>query len=222
MGIYQSVVRFYGQVNRILKKNDFSEKSIQSVADKIEKFADDLERKLSKFSWFEKSKNADTTELSITVETSGDAIGDDTLADSMLNATVIDRGNVSFALASASSLAVAEGGETYFSTNSFSAVQGADFAVTKTVNKTGKNFQLSTEYLFAVDFEFIKDLNILRQKEKNVVTQKAEKLGTGNVAKVEFDASSKGQDTYVDVVADALAIEDTLSSTYVGADLFVA
>jgi hypothetical protein len=222
MNIYKTVMRFYGQVNRILKKNDFSEKSIEIVADKVEKFADNLERKLSKYSWFEKTKDDDTTKLSLTVETSGDAIGDDTLADSMLNATVVDRGNVSFALASASSLAVADGGETYVTTNSFAAVEGADFALTKTVNKTGKNFQLSTEYLFAVDFEFIKDLNVVMRKEKNIVTQKAEKIGTGNVALVEFDASSKGQDTYVDVVADALAIEDTLSSTYVGADLFIA
>jgi hypothetical protein len=227
MGIQTKVARIreqmrdcFSEVKQILKAGDFSEASIEFAVAKITAFADRLETAMARDRELRPFMQDDTP-MGLVAVTAGDAIGEHTYAESNLKAGLIDCGNVSIAYASATSIAAAEGGEggPFVSTACFSDVTGGDVAFTRTVNTTGENFAKSTQYLFAVDFEFLKDLDIEIGREANLVIDAYADVPDGNTAVVNFDVVAEGEDTAVSAVVDVLAIQDTLSSTYVGSEV---
>lgn len=207
-------------VSNLLKHERFSDDAIALAGQRISALADWLKERLEGTAWLARN-GQDDKPVGLIAETSGDAFGEHTYAKSEVNAAVIDYENVTFAIGKATSVAVAEGGATYASTASFSAVTGADLSVTRSFNVTGENFQKSTDFVLAVDFKFITDLNIDLGREFNVVNSRYADIPDGNVAQVGFDAYASGENTYVGVVADALAVEDALSSSYAGAEVLV-
>lgn len=207
-------------VSRLLKRQKFSEDAIEQAGDRISDLADRLEKQLAGNRWYVRNKHDDKP-IGLIAETSGDAFGEHTHASSNVKAAVIDKDNVSIAIGRATSVAVSEGGTTYTSTASFTAVTGADISVTKSFNMSGRNFQKSSEFVVAVDFKFLKDLNINLGREFNLVNRRYADIDDGNVARVSFDAYASGENTYASVVADALAVEDALSTSYASADVFI-
>jgi hypothetical protein len=231
MGIQKQVARIEKQiekqiktclndVKRMLNKGDFSESSIEKAVCKITAFADKLEKQLLKTKCLEFLMH-DDNDMQLLAQTAGDAIGEHTYAESNLKAGLMNFGNVSIAYASATSVAAAEGGPEFASTAAFADVTGGDVAFTRTTNITGQNFQKSTEYLFAVDFTFLKDFDIQLGHGCNRVINAHLDVPEGNTAIVNFDVIAQSEDTAVSVVADVLAVQDTLSSTYVEAGVAI-
>jgi hypothetical protein len=220
MNILRQVTKTFGQVQRLLKKGDFSDDAIDRAVHKIAHLADKLEYAMSK-SWFLKPLMQDDKPIALFAETAGDSIGEKTFAESHLKAGVMDFDNFSIAVASATSVAAAQGGAQFVSTASFASVSGADVSFTRAYNTTGANYSQSTELLFAVDFKFLKDLNLTLGRDRNIVTHKYADVPDANVARVEFNVVAEAENGAVDVVADALAIEDTLSTTYLGAEILI-
>ena len=209
------------QVSQILNRGDFSDSAIQSACAKIAAFADQMQSQLSKNKAFAPYSHDDTP-MALFAETSGDAIGDQTSAQSSLKAGLIDYKNVTIAIGTATSVAVAEGGAEVAATSAFTEVVGSNFALTKTYTATGDNWQKSTQALFAIDFKFLDDdINLSLSHEAQLLTDSRLSTSGGNVARVDFDVTARGTNTSVQVFADALAVEDTISSTYVAADLVV-
>ncbi len=209
------------QVSQILDQGDFSDASIATACAKIVKFADQMHSQLSKTAAFA-PYSQDDTPLALVAETSADAIGEQTLAQSSLKAGLIDYKNVTIALGTATSTAVAEGGAEVAATAAFTEVVGSNLVFTETYTGSGVNWQKSTQAVFAIDFKFLDDdICFALTREATLLTDSRLSTCGGNVAQAEFDVTASGTNTAVQVVADALAVEDTISSTYIGTDLLV-
>jgi len=209
------------QVSQILDQGDFSDSAIAKACDMIVKFADQMQSQLCKTKAFEPYSHDDTP-MTLFAETSADAIGEATSAQSSLKAGLIDYKNVTIAIGTATSTAVAEGGSEVAATSAFTEVTGSNFVYTDTYTGTGANWQKSTQVVFAIDFKFLDDaINLSLTREAEVLSDSRYSTGDGNVARVDFDVTASGTNTAVEVFADALAVQDTISSTYVGADLLI-
>jgi hypothetical protein len=217
-GLFQLTL---AQVNKVLDQGNFSDVAIARACEMISKFADLMNQTLSKVKAFAPYSHDDTP-MALFAQTSGDAIGEHTHSSSSLKAGLIDYQNVTIAIGTASSVAVAEGGAEVAATSAFTGVVGSNFVFTKSYTATGDNWQKSTQTLFAVDFKFLDDdINLSLSQEADLLTDS--RLGTsgGNVAKVDFDVTAIGGNSAVLTFADALAVADTISSTYVAADLLI-
>lgn len=207
------------QVSQILDQGDFSDTAIAKACSMIVKFADQMQSQLSKNKAFLPYSHDDTP-MALFAETSSDAIGETTSAQSSLKAGLIDYKNVTIAVGAATSTAVAEGGAEVAATSAFTEVVGSNFVCTETYTGTGSNWQKSTQTVFAIDFKFLDDdINLSLTREAALLTDSRLSTSGGNVAQADFDVTASGTNTSVQVFADALAIEDVISSTYVGADL---
>ena len=187
--------------------------------------------------WLPKTK--DVTDLTLSLEGEAVAVGADTVADGEMFARLIDKGAVSVAYGSATFSAVAEStGSEFAFASAFSDahVSGADFVISWTQHQT-LNLQsddgqfakdVSTTYVFAVDFEAWDlrggPITIDANKESLFQADLAwlADLIDGNVATFEFDVQAVGPDTYADVAASVLALEDELSSVAAAALLGIA
>lgn len=212
------VTSAFGQIKKILKTGDFSEKAIEKTISKVLKLADNLEKVLTKFMGGA-FLHDDDNGMAMSAQTGGDSVGEKTFAASSVKASIVDYGNVSIGFASATSVAVAEGGAEFAATATFTAVGGSDLVFTRTVNTKGANFSTSTEYLVAIDFKFLRDSNFKLARNKEIQKDAYADAAPGNTAIVDWDVSAHSTDTFVAVSADALAIANTISSTSITADL---
>lgn len=162
-----------------------------------------------------------TSGMAVSVIAGADAFGENTSSHIEANMRMFDRGLASFAVGSATSTAAANGQGAYAATYAQADVIGADLGQieTRQVASDDGSFMSTTTTFAAIDLKF--DLNNLGGGG----TQFSERSGsanpqvtvTGNVASFDVEASVEGPNSYVDVVADALAIEDAMSSTTVAA-----
>ncbi len=162
-----------------------------------------------------------TSGMAVSVIAGADAFGENTSSHIEANMRMFDRGLASFAAGSATSTAAANGQGTYAATYAQADVIGADLGQveTKQVASDDGSFMSTTTTFAAIDLKF--DLNNLggggTQMSGRPGSADPQVNVTGNVASFEVDAVVEGPNSYVDVVADALAIEDAMSSTTVSA-----
>jgi hypothetical protein len=212
---------FYATSAFILKKGLSSDRAFDKAVDKIEKLAEKLYNKMEKFA--PHMLTDDQSPMSLNAQVASDAIGTNTAAHSTLKAKLIDGPLVSVALASATSFAATEGGAEIAVSATFTNAPGADMAFTKVTKFSGKNFEAAREVMVAVDLQFWESPGFDFTRERNITSNRiVADVEDGNVATVKFHASAEGENTFVSVQTDALAVEDILSTSSISADLFIA
>ncbi|MEO3388482.1 calcium-binding protein [Mesorhizobium sp. CAU 1741] len=156
--------------------------------------------------------------LAVNVTVSADAFGEDTLADATLNITIIDRGLASFAFGTTTVLAAAQSpdpGSAYAITSTSVDIVGAEFIRTDQVaGSTWDDYAMAD--MQAVEFQAI-DTHFFSALAVNSGSASAgdPQIGniSGNLATFEADISAEGDDTFVELLTDAIAVEDSFSST---------
>lgn len=198
-----------------------SETAFEAALVKLDAKAEKLYQFLQKVA--PKALVADDTPLSLHAEVASDAIGTNTVAKTGLAATLVERPLYSVALASATSLAAADGDDAFAFASSFTGAAGADFAYTRTSSVTGSNFQMSKEVMVALDFSFLELAGVKLTKDVSVTADRIRaEVGEGNVATAEVDLLARGEHTAVIADVSVVTIEDFFSSSAVTADLFIA
>ncbi|MEB2847244.1 calcium-binding protein [Endobacterium cereale] len=157
----------------------------------------------------------------MSVVAGADAYGQNTAAIVDANMRMFDRGLASFAVGSVVSIAAANGDGAYAATYAQVDVSGADLGKVSTsqVASADGSFMSTTTSFAVVDLKF--DLKLagcggVTVSEQSGLASPQTDL-SGNVASFEVDALVEAQNSYADVVADALAIEDAMSSTTIAA-----
>ncbi len=163
------------------------------------------------------------------------AVGEDTLAIGSMSASVDGAGTVATAEGSATFVAAAaspDGDIAFATADSFGALSGADFLIVITgdteIVHQGPDESLvvttSQTTLYGVDFDAAASTAATDSAEADpALTAAAEsefaEIGEegfldieGNIAMLEVDAQANGPDTLLEVQADVLAVEDTLST----------
>uniref|UniRef100_A0A2A3K0Q8 Uncharacterized protein n=1 Tax=Alloyangia mangrovi TaxID=1779329 RepID=A0A2A3K0Q8_9RHOB len=151
-----------------------------------------------------------------------EAVGEHTIASADLRAKITDTDNASFAVASATFGAAAEGGAEFASTDAYCDVDGADFVFSRTVTTTGRNWEETTTKVIAVDFAFLENSRpIMVTPHSTYTVNSYHSVADGNVATADFDVKANAEDTLADVYAGVLAIEDTYSGSSIDAMLAI-
>jgi Ca2+-binding RTX toxin-like protein len=164
------------------------------------------------------------TPMVVSMATNADAVGHDTLAAVDVALRIVDRGIVTLALGSVKAIGSAsdpQGEGTYAGAMSDLSVTGADVALSRTRIDTGSGVsggkawssETATTTFLALDLDGIQPLfgpiNRHSQQDGSIRTPPSVQ---GNLATYDVDAKVYGSDTYVDVTADALALEDRYST----------
>lgn len=156
--------------------------------------------------------------LAVNVTVSADAFGENTLADATLNITIIDRGLASFAFGTTTALAAAQApdpGSVYAITSTSVDIVGAEFVHTDYVAGSSWDDYAMAD-MQAVGFQAI-DTHYFSAIAVNSSSATAAdpQIGSisGNLATFTADIAAEGEDTFVELLADAIAVEDTFSST---------
>ncbi|MFC3126694.1 calcium-binding protein [Pseudoroseomonas globiformis] len=162
--------------------------------------------------------------MTVTLAAGGDAAGVDTLAALDVALRIIDRGAVTLALGSVKSTASArtEAGEIAFaSAYSDLDIGGADIALSRTRTLTGSgtangeawSSQITTTNFLAVDIDGLQPLfGPIKLHQNSTGTISNAPTFQGNLATFEIDAKVFGGDTYLDVSADAVTVQDRYST----------
>ncbi|MCI0753859.1 calcium-binding protein [Teichococcus vastitatis] len=160
----------------------------------------------------------------VSMATNADAVGHDTLAAVDVALRIVDRGMVTLALGSVKAIGSAsdpQGEGTYAGAMSDLSVTGADVALSRTRTDTGSGVsggkawssETATTTFLALDLDGIQPLfgpiNRHSQQDGSIRTPPSVQ---GNLATYDVDAKVYGSATYVDVTADALALEDRYST----------
>lgn len=161
-------------------------------------------------------------DLSVNVVASADAYGEDTLANATLNLTVLDRGLTSFAYGTTSVTAAAQSpdpGAAYAITSTAVDIVGADFIqmdwfAGTTWDENGM-VDVQTSTFAAMNTHFV--AAVIMDVEGNTIDAPSIGNMSGNVADFSASVTATGTNTFVDLLADAIAMEDTFSSTVVTA-----
>lgn len=154
---------------------------------------------------------------------SGDAVavGLDTQTSVEATVRLVDRPKVDLARGQITATAVAEGagGEMLFtSATTDVAVAGADLvvALTRTLSysEEGTSYTRSITRFIAIDIDGIElgqlVINLERDRQARHDPE-PDPSPSGNLATLAFDATATGENTFIDVRAETLAIEDRLS-----------
>ncbi len=156
--------------------------------------------------------------LAVNVTVSADAFGEDTLAEATLNITIIDRGLASFAFGTTTVLAAAQApdpGSAYAITSTSVDILGAEFVHMDYVAGSSWDDYAMAD-MQAVGFQAI-DTHYFSAIAVNSSSATAAdpQIGSisGNLATFAADISAEGDDTFVELLTDAIAVEDTFSST---------
>ena len=176
------------------------------------------------FGWL---PDRDRSPVSVSLGGSADAVGQNTVARTHLEASLVDYGAVSVGFGRARFEARAEAGPENPDALAFaeasSQVEGADFVVTLDRTVTGPNWEVASHAYFAVDLAAIElhdPIELSYEIERQ--SRRVRDVADGNVADAEVDAEARSDDTLVDLDLDLLAIEDTLSGSSVEAVLAIA
>lgn len=140
------------------------------------------------------------------------ALGTDTVATGSVELTITDKNNRT--VAKGKVVMRAAGNGSFVSADSFAEATGADIIIIKmkTITNVDGTMAISITKIRAIDIKKI------ALRTPVVITHSVEKtrrfgvlVPSGNVATVDFSAIAVGQNTFVDVLAAVLAVEDTLS-----------
>lgn len=167
--------------------------------------------------------------LAVTVFGGADAFGQDTTASADVSLQVVDRGLATFAIGGASFAAAANGEPAFAAAYGGVAITGADLSIVSTKTATGTGggsdgMAETTELSFvALDVKF--DLGRQVQAEESASSEAGPaNIGTlqGNSAFFSAYAAADGENGFVDVQADAVAVEDAMSTAAVSATAAVS
>ena len=164
-----------------------------------------------------------STSVAVTLAVSADAVGNDTLADINATVRVVDRGLLTFASGSVTAVAAAnstDGGSPFAQTTALLDIAGADLVVynskehTGTDSTSGATQSLSLDFL-AIDVSWL-TAAIMEGDQQLSVGPTSSSL-SGNVASFTANLVAEGDNGFTDLAAEAFAIEDMMSSSYMTA-----
>lgn len=203
-------------IERWLWRQDWTDAVFDQVVAKVNQLADLADRKFGHLKAFDK------TPLALSVDGSADAAGHDTVARAELSANITDHGSVAVGSGRSRFFAAAEEGTAYATSSASSDVSGADFVLRTSKTVTGDNWSLTEHRVIALDFDFL-DLPKPRihEIEKEIDLSQKASVGDGNIATADFDADVRAEDSYLDVYADAIAVEDAYSGSSITATLAI-
>jgi hypothetical protein len=148
------------------------------------------------------------------------AVGDETLTWVDVVSSTVDHGEVAMATGEVTVTAAATGEGTYASAVSGIMVEGADIVIikTKTISSSGEtgSYAASVTKFKAIDIEHKPD-GTMKVIYNNKETYDADAIidPFGNIAIATFDVEASGTDTFTDVDASVLVIDDELSHSVV-------
>lgn len=167
--------------------------------------------------------------LAVTIQGGADAFGQDTTVSADVNLHIVDRGLATFAIGSASFVAAARDQSAFATAYGGAAVTGADLSIVSTRTTTGPGACGSDEMtettelsILALDVKF----DLCRQVGVENSTSAAGKANIGvlqgNSAFFQVSTSAEGENSFVDVQADASAVEDAMSTVAISATAAVS
>ena len=162
--------------------------------------------------------------VGVSAQVSADAFGQGTFANTQVYLTTIDRGLASFAIAVVGAEAAAQGSDDQSQLATASAVVtmvGADISVTNNKTVTGSDAQGMNQQATtsAIGASFAFDTGSAHQVDGSAVETCRSSVGSlqGNLATFSADVTAHGENSFVDMQADAIALEDQYSSSIVSA-----
>lgn len=168
--------------------------------------------------------------LAVTVYGGADAFGQDTTVSADVSLRIVDRGLATFAIGGATFTAAANGDSAFAAAYGGVAITGADLSVVSTKTATGigthgssDGMAETTELSFvALDVKF--DLGRQVRAEESASSEGPANIGAlqGNSAFFNAYAFAEGENSFVDVRADAVAVEDAMSTVAVSATAAVS
>lgn len=162
--------------------------------------------------------------LAVTIQGGADAFGQDTTVNADINLKIVDRGLATFAVGSASFTAAARDDSAFAAAYGGVAVTGAELSAVSTRTTTGvgacgsdEMTETTTLNVVALDLKF--DLGCRVEAERSVTGEGRANIGVlkGNSAFFDVSTSAEGENSFVDVQADAFAVEDAMSTVTVSA-----
>lgn len=156
--------------------------------------------------------------LAVNAIVSADAFGQDTLADATLNIAIIDRGLATFAFGTTRVTAVAQSPDpdsAYAITSTALEIVGADFV--RTDHLAGSSWDqhamadVQQVTFQAIDTHFFSAIAMPAGKSAEITPPGGEI--DGNLATFSADIKAEGDETFVELLTDAVSVADTFSST---------
>lgn len=162
-----------------------------------------------------------SSQLAVTISAGADAYGQDTFASVTANVHIFDRGLASFVSGSVTAVASAVGGPGYADAYAQVGLAGADVAVAaqqEAASPDGSYHAVTTDFAgIDLKFDWKAMVSDSFMSSSSTLTTDNHSSISGNVASFQVDLLAAGPNSYVDVAADALTVENTLSSTTVSA-----
>lgn len=204
----------------IAAKNGTVASSFESLAARVDSVAHRLSDRVEKLGF----TDIDDTSITATFGGEASAFGDNTSAAGLMLGKAVDVGLVSYAIGTCTftASATAAGDETATAiTNSFADVTGADFVImfsqhgsTPLTPGADRSYSTSTTSFLAVDLEFWDSARGPVQIEFDWETGRLRipAAPDGDVAVLDDLLQAFGEDTFTQLDAQVLSIEDTMSS----------
>ncbi|MBR2690873.1 MAG: hypothetical protein IKE42_23715 [Aquamicrobium sp.] len=164
--------------------------------------------------------------IGVSAQASADAFGQSTFSSTQVHLTTIDRGLASFAIAvlGAEAASRAYGDQSPFAmTSAVVAMTDADISVSnsRTVTSTDMHGMSQQTVVSAIGASFAFETDLAPAHQINDVTVEACRSGVGslqgNLATFEAHVTAHGENSFVDLQADAIALDDQYSSSVVSA-----
>jgi hypothetical protein len=218
MRIYGLMLKAQSQVNKILTRGKFSENAIEDAVDVLEGYTAKINEYVERIkdSWARKWVKEDNVDAKVYVETYATAEGEETFASSDVKIAMIDTaGGATLTIGTATSIAIAEGGEEYVSASTFSKAEGVDVGKIVTYTSKGPNYEKATEAIILIDWDSIYDKNWVWKKHHNVHNRAKKYVDDSNVAIAKADVAVVSEDGATAITeVSSLAIDETISETY--------
>ncbi|MFE0016461.1 calcium-binding protein [Mesorhizobium sp. NPDC059054] len=164
--------------------------------------------------------------IGVSAQVSADAFGQGTFANTQVHLTTIDRGLASFAIAAVGAEAAAQtsGDQSPFAmASAVVTMANADISVTNSRTVTGSDMhgtsQQTVVSAIGASFAFETGLAPAHQVNDDAVEACRSDVGSlqGNLATFDANVTAQGENSVVDVQADAIALEEQYSSSVVSA-----
>lgn len=197
-----------------------SEEAFDAAVAKIDALAATVSR------WMSRAPDRDETPMSMELHGSADAAGEHTEVDVDIDGALTDHGAVSVGVGRCVTRAAAEAGprnpQSVVDADAGSSVEGADFVLTLDHTEVGPNHTTATHALIAIDLAFYDAPCMIEiGAELDELDHEVIDVAEGNRARVAFDADIRGDDGLVDVVAQAVVVEDRFSGSTLDAMLAI-
>jgi len=169
-----------------------------------------------------------STSITTTLAVSADAVGSDTFSDITATVKMVDRGLLTFASGTVTAIAAASsstGSSPYAQTTAMLDITGADLVVYSSSENTSTGSESSVTQSLSLDFLAI-DVSWLTaaimEGEQEVSVGPTSSSLSGNLASFSANLVAEGDNGFTDLAADAIAIEDLMSSSYLTASVGTA